>query len=64
MKHLLILLSILLLSSFLTSCEKKMVLERKLMKMVQVMWEYSRMEREMVKEHTLMEKGNGKETSM
>jgi len=34
------------------------------MKMVQVMWEYSRMEREMVKEHTLMEKGNGKETSM
>ena len=57
------------------------------MKMVQVMWEYSRMEREMVKVHTLlkmevsmsgngrmgnglgreptlMEKGNGKETSM
>ena len=30
-----------------------MVLERKLMKMVQVIWEYSRMEREMVKEHTL-----------
>ena len=30
-----------------------MVLERKLMKMVQVMWEYSRMEREMVKVHTL-----------
>ena len=30
-----------------------MVLERKLMKMVHVMWEYSRMEREMVKEHTL-----------
>ena len=42
-----------------------MVLERKLMKMVQVMWEYSRMEREMVKEHilTLLEtgmEGNGR----
>ena len=42
-----------------------MVLERKLMKMVQVMWEYSKMEREMVKVHTitLMEtsmKGNGR----
>jgi len=42
-----------------------MVLERKLLKMVQVMWEYSKMEREMVKVHTitLMEtsmKGNGR----
>ena len=30
-----------------------MVLKRKIMKMVQVMREYSRMEREMVKEHSL-----------